>query len=477
MRHTFLIVFSFMATAALAQIDSRGHWYDGTITYTATHLEHNNVRMNAMDEGEEHEFILRYNKEVNPNHQIYTVDNGSNGFVNEHGVGTTVHHQKSEGWDVICFYDQDNSLTSVMSNETEWDAEQLNKARWLYQMMGYYTAEEESEFEKRLDWNRKSFSINGIIYPYEIITFNGRVTGFINIKPVKGADNELEGIWEVVPTLQGFHLYYMDTEAGSVPWEWKRYGSGYAFTEANPSVGRFFYASTTLLNDNWFRRFDKPTLRIMRNAILARHGYRFQSKDLQDYFAQEPWYKPAASNNIKLSFVEQLNIALIKNAETEEERKELHERQNKAFKANESAMSVRKRNSYRFEYELIKGDDGDYNSIIVKGYEGSAPECRLECHHDLVMPVSEEAAKDVIWVNDKDDINFDGIPDLQIFLWYHAVGQVAEAYTAYLWTPRWKFEKAEGFDDLYNPEIHPDTKTITSNYRSDINERTFDTYV
>ena len=89
--------------------------------------------------------------------------------------------------------------------------------------------------------------------------------------------------------------------------------------ETNPAVGRFFYASSTLLNDKWFRRFDKSTLRIMRNAILARHGYRFQSKDLQEYFANEPWYKPAASNDkIKLSFVEQLNMELIKHVEAEQ---------------------------------------------------------------------------------------------------------------------------------------------------------------
>jgi hypothetical protein len=54
----------------------------------------------------------------------------------------------------------------------------------------------------------------------------------------------------------------------------------------------------------------------MRNAILARHGYRFQSKDLQEYFTNEPWYKPAASNvGIRLSFIEQLNVELIKQME------------------------------------------------------------------------------------------------------------------------------------------------------------------
>ena len=189
---------------AQAQIDNRLHWYDGAITYTATHLDHNNVRMNAMDEGEEHEFILRYSKEVNPNHQIYTIASGNPDYVNEYGVGKTARHQKTEGWDVICIYDSENRLKSVMSGEQQWDAEKLNKARWLNQMIGEYTTEEEDDFENLLSWQWESLSFNGIIFPYEIITFNGRVTGFITIKPVEGSTNELEGTWEVVPTLRGF---------------------------------------------------------------------------------------------------------------------------------------------------------------------------------------------------------------------------------------------------------------------------------
>ena len=54
----------------------------------------------------------------------------------------------------------------------------------------------------------------------------------------------------------------------------------------------------------------------MRNAILARHGYVFQSKDLKEYFSSQSWYHPAANNaDIQLSFIEQLNVDLIKAAE------------------------------------------------------------------------------------------------------------------------------------------------------------------
>ena len=320
MKTTFTAILSLVAVAVFAQIDSRGHWYDGAITYTAKHIDHNDVRMFAMDEGTELGFVLRYLKEVNPNHQIYTIDDDNPDYINPYDVGTTVRHQKSEGWEVICFYDHDNSLKSVMSKETQWDAQKLNEARWMNQMMGEYISEDENETEICLNFGWETISIGSISYPYEIVTFNGRVTGFITVNPVEGELNELEGTWEVVPTLEGFRLCSVKADTDNAPWEWQRDSDGkeIEFVESNPEVGRFFYASGTLLNDKWFSRFDKKTLRIMRNAILARHGYRFQAKDLKEYFAKEPWYKPAASNNkIKLSFVEQLNIELIKHEENQ----------------------------------------------------------------------------------------------------------------------------------------------------------------
>ena len=51
----------------------------------------------------------------------------------------------------------------------------------------------------------------------------------------------------------------------------------------------------------------------MRNEILAVHGYRFQSEDLQHYFSTKEWYQPAESNStVKPYLLDQLNIELIK---------------------------------------------------------------------------------------------------------------------------------------------------------------------
>ena len=181
---------------AQAQINEGLHWYNGQITFTARNIENKNVLMEALDEGEEHELILRYVKEVNPNHQVYRTDNGTHDYVNLYGVGSTMRHKKAEGLDVLCFYDDKDRLAAVISGEKEWDAEKLNKSRWLSQFIGEYTTEEENEVEQCFNWTGESLSFNGIIYPYGIITFNGRVTGYITIKSVEGSTNELAPMWD-----------------------------------------------------------------------------------------------------------------------------------------------------------------------------------------------------------------------------------------------------------------------------------------
>ena len=78
--------------------------------------------------------------------------------------------------------------------------------------------------------------------------------------------------------------------------------------------------NSILLNRAYLRDMvsSKQELRLLRNKILAYHGYRFQSKDLQEYFGKIGWYKPGNDNNaIKLDIIEQTNIQLIKSEEAE----------------------------------------------------------------------------------------------------------------------------------------------------------------
>ena len=119
---------------------------------------------------------------------------------------------------------------------------------------------------------------------------------------------------------------------------------------------------------------------------------------------------------------------------------------------NDNAVSdsITERQQYRFECQFIKADDGNYDSIVVKGYKDG--EVAFECHHELVDYVSPESAADMGWINDTTDINFDGIPDLQVFRGNYTRGQVAELYAGYVWTPQQKFEEVEEWKDLFNPQ-------------------------
>lgn len=61
---------------------------------------------------------------------------------------------------------------------------------------------------------------------------------------------------------------------------------------------------------------DPATLRILRNTVFARHGRKFESPDLADYFAKQPWYKPdAAYSDSRLTEDDKFEIELIQEFE------------------------------------------------------------------------------------------------------------------------------------------------------------------
>lgn len=78
---------------------------------------------------------------------------------------------------------------------------------------------------------------------------------------------------------------------------------------------------------------DGKTLRelsLMRNTIYARAGNPFKRKWLADYFAAQPWYRPAAQVDLtKLSDIDKANAALIGDTEANQSRTTLLDRRAK----------------------------------------------------------------------------------------------------------------------------------------------------
>jgi hypothetical protein len=84
----------------------------------------------------------------------------------------------------------------------------------------------------------------------------------------------------------------------------------------NSIPGRFPEASKRLLTPGDLSRLSKADLGIMRTEIFARHGYKFNTVAMKEYFARQPWYTPTSSNvDSLLTALERSNIQLIKKFE------------------------------------------------------------------------------------------------------------------------------------------------------------------
>ena len=82
------------------------------------------------------------------------------------------------------------------------------------------------------------------------------------------------------------------------------------------SFNNFEWLSNHLLTEADISDKNMEELRIMRNAIFARHGYKFNSPDLLEYFESFVWYEPKYSDvSNSLSSIEKENVAFIQKYE------------------------------------------------------------------------------------------------------------------------------------------------------------------
>ncbi|OYT72505.1 MAG: hypothetical protein CFK52_04700 [Chloracidobacterium sp. CP2_5A] len=95
-------------------------------------------------------------------------------------------------------------------------------------------------------------------------------------------------------------------------------------TPINPEdvPGDFPEASLRDLTEDDLADLSLEELRLMRNEILARHGYRFADPGLAEHFKAQPWYHPTENSaSDKLTPVEKRNIERIRRAEKDAESK------------------------------------------------------------------------------------------------------------------------------------------------------------
>jgi hypothetical protein len=73
-------------------------------------------------------------------------------------------------------------------------------------------------------------------------------------------------------------------------------------------------SSDRLLSADELGNYSALELRIARNEIFARNGFRFSDPSLRAHFSQFSWYRPT-SDTVELSATEKANVALLKSAE------------------------------------------------------------------------------------------------------------------------------------------------------------------
>ena len=297
---TILLMLSALTTWA-QHIEQGSLWYNGALVYNATLQQGGNVLMSTTIEGEDIEFML---VPVKGSPDTYTIAKGPNDAMMVEEVGHTVRHIMQEDLNILCFYDSEDKLYKLMDRTIEEDNQKLNVDNWMMLIRGDYIMADGTRVS--IDWNKAL--VGGTYVPIEAQTFNGHVTGILNID---GEGTPLNGCMEVQFIKDGLCLYPVGYD--EFGWPHRLLVDSITLTKSSPIYGNYDYVCATLLHGSELNYFDKPTLRLMRNFILARRGYVFQSKDLNEYFRKQPWYQPADSNDeIRLFLIEQLNIELIK---------------------------------------------------------------------------------------------------------------------------------------------------------------------
>lgn len=303
MKKIFIMMFALVSLTASAQgIKSGSKWNISNLVYEAKVNTDKTITFTAMAEGEELAFRLtpNYSKK---NEYVLSEDQNADGF-NPFSKTPRAKYIEQQGWKLICLYDQKGNLHNVLDGSFFGEGEKVAMGKWMQQIMGKYT----DSYGDTLEIGHEIIYEKGVARAeYKNIAFNGTVTGVLRISGL----TDLEGTWEAVQTLDGLTLYEVEQDEYGM---FKRKDQKKTLSWVNTEP-RFGYANRVLLNDRMFRKMKKSTLRVMRNSILAKHGYMFSSRDLADYFASQPWFSPRPSNddvNDELSLVESLNIELIK---------------------------------------------------------------------------------------------------------------------------------------------------------------------
>jgi hypothetical protein len=213
-------------------------------------------------------------------------------------------------------------MVSKLFERTELSSEEIIAERWYPTVRGKYTLKTPDGRTRSVLVNDNLVTIDGETVSYKIVTSNGAPLDVVDIQDGVG-----KGAWHFVRTIDGFNVYRSKlNDSGEYEELYDEVDDRpYVLSWADPTQSRWSYLSEVFIIPI---HYTKESLRLIRNHILAQHGYVFRDKQLKEYFKTQPWYKPGKDNDsINLNFIEQMNISRIQGeeAKADEERNRVTE--------------------------------------------------------------------------------------------------------------------------------------------------------
>ena len=230
-------------------------------------------------------------------------------------------HNESRSWDALVFIvDENNEIVNFYKSLNLYKKKPLSNFNFIKEIDKF-----EIKFDNAVitDFNGNGllefiyFESAGSVYQFFICEFkNG------NFEYICQTNNSKTN----TPGLYNYDLDYFDFEEKSM------YLHSFSDNEKiklkwNPEtqfydkeiISTMYSQLDSKLTEPELANMSKGLLRLMRNAIYARHGRIFNSYDLQYYFDNSPWYKPNPNySDDLLTDIDKYNIALIQKYEAKQ---------------------------------------------------------------------------------------------------------------------------------------------------------------
>lgn len=289
-------------------------WTDGITEYKAKVLNSSQVLMigsGYFDAGYGSVFQIQKVKDnewrmsVLPNNNVVLPANYADFLVlNELPDGISGTRRIIDGNDVIIRMDNGKATNAFVKIKSGKSVADITKAQVIQSIVGNYTDKNGLKYSFSTDGNAV---FGGKATKYEVLKDHSVPSQIIKLKN--------GNIYEVKPTLSGMIItegnYDKEVE------EFTSNGKQISITADN-TTPRWAWLSNSIFTEYHQTHFpeSKKYIRLMRNEIWARHGYRFTDPELNTYFSSCKWYHPVNDNNtIKLTDIESFNILILKDIE------------------------------------------------------------------------------------------------------------------------------------------------------------------